>query len=69
VLVRAAIAAAQEETPELELLTAHAVRAGDEAAAKDAYRALLDVWQAADRTRPELIEAERAIGTTGGGKP
>jgi tetratricopeptide (TPR) repeat protein len=126
VLVRAAIAAAQEETPELELLTSHAVslerrlrdtgqidiplqpaseiagdlwlqvyredtarqayqatleewprragaligvgrasaRLGDEAAAKEAYRALLDLWQDADRARPELTEARRALGGT-----
>jgi len=123
VLLRAAIAAAQEETPELELLVAHAVslerrlrdtdqidiplqpaseiagdlwlqvyredsarqayratlqewpqragsliglarasaRLGDEAAAKEAYRALLDVWHDADRTRPELLEAQRSL--------
>jgi hypothetical protein len=124
VLVRAAIAAAQEESPEGELLLAHAaslerrlidtgqidtplqpaseiagdlwmqlyrddaarrayraaleawprragsligvarasVRLGDDAGAKEAYRALVDIWQAADRTRPELAEARRALG-------
>jgi hypothetical protein len=35
---------------------------GETAAAEEAYRALLDEWQAADRTRPELIEARRALG-------
>ncbi len=124
VLVRAAMAAAQEETPELELLITHAVSlekrlresgqldmplqpateiAGDlwlqvnryeaarqsyratldawphrpasqlgiarasaelhdDGAAKDAWRALLDLWQTADPTRPELLEAKRVLG-------
>ncbi len=124
VFVRAAMAAAQEETPELDLLITHAVSlekrlresgqmdvplqpateiAGDlwlqvnrydtarqayratledwphrpasllgiarasvelhdDAAAKEAYRALLDLWPNADPTRPELLEAKRALG-------
>ncbi len=123
VLVREAIAGAQEEAPELELLAAHAVslehrlrdtgqidiplqpaseiagdlwlqlyrdesarqayratldewprraasllgvaraprRLGDEAAANEAYRTLLEVWRDADPARPELIETRRAL--------